>query len=255
MLETVRVQHPHAPRVLIRLRAALSRDRALEGGRRRAGAVSARRCRPTRRPPNANASCSSAIRRRSALSDPDDRVDGARRRRADRPRVRSRAGQPRRRAGRGRAAPTRRTSSGKRRSSSSRAWSSSSACWRTTAARAHSAASLLLGKYRDQLDADSVHLLLARVALGDGDRRRAPAPSSHAVRKQDTPTVQRTLGGDPAPRAASTKTPGGAAARPTVSAPAPPTTTASSAAASARAWAGYCEGCERWDTYRSGSEL
>ena len=50
----------------------------------------------------------------------------------------------------------------------------------------------LLGKYREQLDADSVHLLLARVALGDGDLERASSRAARRSASRSSPTVQRT---------------------------------------------------------------
>src|SRR5262249_1959853 len=49
--------------------------------------------------------------------------------------------------------------------------------------RAYRALSLV-SKYRDQLDADSMHLLLARAALADGDLERATV-QLQAVTKQD----------------------------------------------------------------------
>jgi tetratricopeptide (TPR) repeat protein len=112
----------------------------------------------------------------------------------------------------------------------------------------------LLGKYRDQLDLDSVRLLSARLALAAGDVDRADAELD-AIERQDTPTVQRARAEilhrrgrhaeawEALRRAADCL---GALA------------TDHRCAICGRlseAWAGYCEGCERWDTYRSGTEL
>ena len=111
----------------------------------------------------------------------------------------------------------------------------------------------LLGKYRDQLDASSVHLLQARIALGDGDLARA-STELQAVSKQDTPTVQRTWAEilhrrgehekawDALRHAADTLGAGASDHHCVV------------CGRFSEIWSGYCEGCERWDTYRSGSE-
>ena len=117
-----------------------------------------------------------------------------------------------------------------------------------------SRAVVLLGKYRDQLDPDSVHLLSARVALAGGDLERAGSELD-AIAQQNLPTVQRaraellhrrgqhTQAWDALRRAADGL---GALA------------TDHRCAVCGRfseAWTGYCEGCEQWDTYRSGAEL
>lgn len=112
----------------------------------------------------------------------------------------------------------------------------------------------LLTKYRDQLEGDAVRLLLARVALADNHVDRAAA-ELESITKQDTVEVQRTWAevlhrrGEhdrawEALRRAADRL--GALAtdhrcivcRKTV-----------------EAWSGYCDGCERWDTYRSTAEL
>lgn len=121
------------------------------------------------------------------------------------------------------------------------------------AARTQRAVSLLT-KYRDQLDADSVRLLLARTALSEGDLVRASA-ELQAVTKQDSPTVQRVWAEilyrrgevekawDALRRAADHLGAGAADHHCSV------------CGRLSEAWSGFCEGCERWDTYRSGSEL
>lgn len=112
----------------------------------------------------------------------------------------------------------------------------------------------LLGKYREQLDADSTHLLQARVALADGDLERASSELT-AVSKQDNPTVQRTWAEILHRRGQHEEA-----------------WTAICNAADhlgaaagdhhcivcgrfSEMWLGYCEGCDGWDTYRSGAEL
>lgn len=112
----------------------------------------------------------------------------------------------------------------------------------------------LLSKYADQLDPGSVHLLLARVALADGDLNRA-GTELQAISKQDSPTVQRTWAEILHRRGEHEKA--WDALR----------TAADHLGAAAsdhrcivcgrvsEMWLGYCDGCERWDTYRSGSEL
>jgi tetratricopeptide (TPR) repeat protein len=111
----------------------------------------------------------------------------------------------------------------------------------------------LLGKQSGAVDPDCLHLLLARAALADDAVDRAEAQLG-AVARQQTPTVQRCWaevyhrrGDDAAAWRALT----GAADR------------LGALAADHRclvcgrlneAWSGYCEGCERWDTYRSGAE-
>jgi len=112
----------------------------------------------------------------------------------------------------------------------------------------------LLGKYRDQLDPDSVRLLFTRVALGDGDLPRA-ATELAAVGRQDSPTVQRARAeilhrrGEhvqawEALRRAADHLGALATDHRCVE-----------CGRHSEAWTGYCDGCERWDTYRSGSEL
>jgi lipopolysaccharide biosynthesis regulator YciM len=111
----------------------------------------------------------------------------------------------------------------------------------------------MLGKQSDQVDQDSVRLLLARSALNDGAVDRAEAHLA-AIGKPDTPTVQRCWaelhhqrGDHAAAWTALSKAADGLGA----------------AAAdhhcivcgrTSEAWTGYCAGCERWDTYRSGTE-
>jgi lipopolysaccharide biosynthesis regulator YciM len=119
-------------------------------------------------------------------------------------------------------------------------------------ARAQRAAGLLT-KYRDRLDADSARVVLARIALGEGDLVRASA-ELEAAAKQDSPTVQRLWAEvlhrrgehekawDALRRAADQI---GAAAS---------DHHCSVCGRISEAWTGYCVGCERWDTYRSGSE-
>jgi tetratricopeptide (TPR) repeat protein len=112
----------------------------------------------------------------------------------------------------------------------------------------------LLGKYREQLDAASVHLLQARVALGDGDLARA-STELQAVSQQETPTVQRTWAEILHRRGEHEK------AWDALRSAADHLGAAASdhhcvvCGRFSEGWSGYCEGCERWDTYRSGSEL
>ncbi len=112
----------------------------------------------------------------------------------------------------------------------------------------------LLHKYRDQLDADSVHLLQARIALAEGDLERAGAELK-PVTKQDTPTVQRTWAeilyrrGEHAQawdalRHAADHLGALATDHHCVV-----------CGKFREGWIGYCDGCERWDTYRSGTEI
>lgn len=112
----------------------------------------------------------------------------------------------------------------------------------------------LLGKYRDQLESDSVRLLLARVALADGNVDRAAAELD-AITKTDAVEVQRTWAEvfhrrgehdrawDALRRAADRL---GALAT---------DHRCMVCHKTVEAWSGYCEGCERWDTYRSTTEL
>jgi len=120
-------------------------------------------------------------------------------------------------------------------------------------ARSHRAVGLL-GKYRDQLEPDSVRLLLARVAMTAGDVERAAAELK-GIRAQDTPAVQRAWAdvlhqrGDTehawdALRRAADRLGAGATDHRCVV-----------CGRVSDAWVGYCPGCERWDTVRSGTEL
>src|SRR5262249_19668731 len=118
--------------------------------------------------------------------------------------------------------------------------------------RAHRALSLV-SKYRDQLDADSMHLLLARAALADGDLERATV-QLQAVTKQDAPAVQRIRADilhrrgqhaeawEALQRAADGRAAAGAHHHCVVCGRVSDT------------WSGYCDACERWDTFRSGLE-
>jgi lipopolysaccharide biosynthesis regulator YciM len=111
----------------------------------------------------------------------------------------------------------------------------------------------LLGKYRDQLDADSVRLLLARTALAE-DKLEHAAAQLDAITRPDTPTVQRTRAellhrqGEHAQawemlRRAADHLGAGATDHRCLA-----------CGRFSETWAGYCEGCEQWDTYRSGVE-
>jgi tetratricopeptide (TPR) repeat protein len=105
-------------------------------------------------------------------------------------------------------------------------------------------AAALISKYRDQLDADSAHLLLARVALAGDDVDRAAAELD-ALANRDTPRAQRlsaevlhrrgehARAWDALRRAADARAYHCAAC-----------------GAAADDWTGYCHACSRWDTYR-----
>jgi lipopolysaccharide biosynthesis regulator YciM len=111
----------------------------------------------------------------------------------------------------------------------------------------------VLGKHGDQVDPDSLRLLLARAALSDDAVERAEAQLA-AIAVPDTPTVQRCWaevhhrrGDHAAAWSALSKAADhlGAAAtdhRCIV------------CGRHSEQWTGYCDGCERWDTYRSGAE-
>ncbi len=111
----------------------------------------------------------------------------------------------------------------------------------------------LLAKYREQLDADSVHTLLARIALAAGDVDRAAA-ELQGVTAQDHPSVQRAWAevfhhrGDTDKawealrRAADHAGNGTGDQRCLV------------CGRSRASWVGHCEGCDRWDTYRPATE-
>lgn len=112
----------------------------------------------------------------------------------------------------------------------------------------------LLGKYREQLDGDCIHQLLARVALDDNDLERASAELD-AVGQQEIPTVQRawaeirhrrgqTEEAWEALRQAADHLGAGAIDH-----------HCTVCGRFSEAWIGYCEGCESWDSYRSWAEI
>jgi lipopolysaccharide biosynthesis regulator YciM/uncharacterized integral membrane protein len=112
----------------------------------------------------------------------------------------------------------------------------------------------LLSKYRDRLDADSVHVLLARVALASGDLDGAAAELK-AIHQPDTSTVDRMRAeilhrrGEhqrawEALQHAADRLGASAADHHCVV-----------CGRVSEAWTGYCAGCERWDTYRSAAEM
>jgi tetratricopeptide (TPR) repeat protein len=111
----------------------------------------------------------------------------------------------------------------------------------------------VLGKHSDQVDPDSLRLLLARAALSDAAVDRAEAHLA-AITRSDTPTVQRCWAevhhhrGD---HAAAWSALTNAADRLGASAT---DHHCGSCGRISEAWTGYCPGCERWDTYRSGAE-
>jgi lipopolysaccharide biosynthesis regulator YciM len=111
----------------------------------------------------------------------------------------------------------------------------------------------LLNRYSDRLDADSVHILLARIALAGGDLDRATAELK-AVHQPASSTVDRLRAeilhrrGDhqrawDALRHAADQLGASAADHRCIV-----------CGRVSDAWTGYCLGCERWDTYRSGAE-
>jgi len=112
----------------------------------------------------------------------------------------------------------------------------------------------LLGKYRDQLDPDSVHLLSARIALAGGEFDRASSELD-AISRQDTPTVQRARAELLHRRGQHAQA--WEALRRAADALGALATDHRCAVCGrfSEAWVGYCEGCEQWDTYRSGAEL
>jgi tetratricopeptide (TPR) repeat protein len=107
----------------------------------------------------------------------------------------------------------------------------------------------LAQKYRDGFDADGLHLLIARAALADGEVDTAAA-ELQAVSKQDTPITQREWAEvfrrrgqleealQSLQRAAQT----------------PPSSAATYQCVSCKrlreGWSGYCAACQHWDTYR-----
>jgi lipopolysaccharide biosynthesis regulator YciM/uncharacterized integral membrane protein len=112
----------------------------------------------------------------------------------------------------------------------------------------------LLGKYREQLDGDSVHLLLTQVALADGDLERASAELK-AVGQQERPTVQRAWA-EILHRRGQTDEAWAALRHAADHLGAGATDHHCTVCGRfSEVWVGYCEGCERWDTYRSGAEL
>ena len=108
----------------------------------------------------------------------------------------------------------------------------------------------LLAKYRDRFDPDSIHALLARVALGVGDTERAAAELTAAT-QQDTPALQRAWA-EVYHRRGEAEQAWAALSR-----------AADHAGSDYRClvcgksrdeWSGYCDACERWDTYRPAAE-
>ncbi|MEO8602636.1 MAG: tetratricopeptide repeat protein [bacterium] len=111
----------------------------------------------------------------------------------------------------------------------------------------------LLGKHAGELGGDGTHLLRARAALAKGSADSAES-ELRAIGQQEAPTVQRAWAelyhqrGDHG------------AAWTALSAAADRLGTAAadhrcnSCGRVSEAWTGYCTGCGRWDTYRSGVE-
>jgi tetratricopeptide (TPR) repeat protein len=122
-----------------------------------------------------------------------------------------------------------------------------------TSRRERERALALLGKHSDRVDPDGMHLLLASSALAD-DRLDAAERELAAVADQDAATVQRGWAELYHRRGDST------AAWTALSRAADRLGAAATdhcctvCGRFSEAWVGYCEGCERWDTYRSGPE-
>jgi lipopolysaccharide biosynthesis regulator YciM len=118
-------------------------------------------------------------------------------------------------------------------------------------AREHERILALLGKHWNELDGDGARLLLARAALATGAFDTAER-ELRAIGRQDTPTVQRAWAelhhqrGDHAAAWAALSRAAdrlGAAAT---------DHRCTACGRLSEAWTGYCSGCGRWDTYRSG---
>lgn len=115
-------------------------------------------------------------------------------------------------------------------------------------------AATLLAKYRDQLEPDSVRLLHARVALADGAVDRAVA-ELEAIHRLDGAEVQRTWA-EVFHRRGEHDQAWAALRRATDHLGALETDHRCIVCSKVvGAWSGYCDGCERWDTYRSTTEL
>ncbi len=111
----------------------------------------------------------------------------------------------------------------------------------------------LMNKYGQQLDADSVHLLTAQLAMTDS-QFDAAATELEAVQRQDAPHVQRCWAELYHMRGQQEKA-WVALRRVADEAGAIPTGYhCTSCGRLSEVWTGYCPRCERWDTYRSGTE-
>lgn len=114
----------------------------------------------------------------------------------------------------------------------------------------------LLRKYRPQPpESDGTQVIAARLALGDGDLDTASAELS-AVQRQDAPPVQRLWAEIYRRRQQHDRAVEALAqvADQTAAALAAGYRCATCGRA-VRDWAGYCPGCNRWDTYRSVADL
>lgn len=111
----------------------------------------------------------------------------------------------------------------------------------------------LVEKQRQQLEPDAVRLLLARLALGRDDLDAA-ATELQAVSRQDSPVVQRHWAEIYQRRGQSAE----ALRSLTRAADAQSLLDGyrcGSCGHAAAEWSGYCAGCDRWDTVRSGIEI
>lgn len=122
-----------------------------------------------------------------------------------------------------------------------------------TTAREREQALGLLGKYGQSAAPDALHILLARSALDNDDPDRAEIMLARVSRQED-PVVQRCWADIYRRRGDQ----GGALSALVKAADALGAATiehrCSVCGQRQEAWAGYCEHCRRWDTYRSGFE-
>lgn len=111
----------------------------------------------------------------------------------------------------------------------------------------------LLQKHRQQLDADAVHLLTARMALDDDDVDAA-ATELQAVARQDAPVVQRYWAEIYQRRGQSTEALRSFSRVADSSGSLLTKYRCTACGRESTEWTGFCAGCDRWDTYRAAIE-